>query len=646
MVDVAGPPAPALGEQHDRQPPLLGELQQRGRSCGGSANPGCRPAPCSRRTAPCSARRSASKSSPLTVPMPEHDAVGRACCGSGRRRCAGERCAATAKAAVLDEAAGDRPGRRCSRARCAGPVPAAAARPQPGGVSSSSSRCRSRTSARSARIASRSSLAGARPRASADVAGLDEQHERLTLEEGLARHGADQRARAPATGASTMCCIFIASSTATGWPAWTASPARTSIDTTVPCIGAASGDGAVRGLLWAASARGLRRARRRRARRRSTSSRCASRPCAGSRRRVPRRSACRTRWAAPPGASAAPCSSVLLVATPTMPNSLSARSAFASSRARSPAGDVHDQLRQQRVVVAGWWCSRRSRRCRRARRGRTAGRSAASMPPEGAALPSAGMVSMLMRSCTARPRGAGMRCWSSPSSAQRLARGDAQLRLHQVDAGHHLGHRVLDLQPRVRLDEGEGDVASGPPRRPGTRRCRGRGSARPRPGAPRLRAAARAARGASERARRELDQLLVAPLQRCSRAPTGARPRRCRRRSPAPRCDGRARSAARRRRRRRRRPPAPRHAHRANASSTASARRTMRMPRPPPPATALIIIAPPGAQRRRGTPAPRRASTGAWCRRPPGRRARSRQRAGLRPCRRTGRAPRAQARRR
>src|SRR6185295_4556036 len=36
---------------------------------------------------------------------------------------------------------------------------------------------------------------------------------------------------------------------------------------------------------------------------------------------------------------------------------------------------------------------------------------------------------------------------------ERRARREAELRLHDVDAGHHLGHRVLDLEARVRLDE-------------------------------------------------------------------------------------------------------------------------------------------------------------------------------------------------
>ncbi len=36
---------------------------------------------------------------------------------------------------------------------------------------------------------------------------------------------------------------------------------------------------------------------------------------------------------------------------------------------------------------------------------------------------------------------------------QLLAGGDQQLLLHQVDAGDQLGHRMLDLDARVHLDE-------------------------------------------------------------------------------------------------------------------------------------------------------------------------------------------------
>ena len=41
---------------------------------------------------------------------------------------------------------------------------------------------------------------------------------------------------------------------------------------------------------------------------------------------------------------------------------------------------------------------------------------------------------------------------------QRLAGGDAQLPLHQIQARDGLGHRVLDLQPRVHLHEEEAQI--------------------------------------------------------------------------------------------------------------------------------------------------------------------------------------------
>ena len=41
------------------------------------------------------------------------------------------------------------------------------------------------------------------------------------------------------------------------------------------------------------------------------------------------------------------------------------------------------------------------------------------------------------------------------AEAQLLPGGDADLLLHDVDAGRHFGHRMLDLDPRVHLDEEE-----------------------------------------------------------------------------------------------------------------------------------------------------------------------------------------------
>ena len=47
------------------------------------------------------------------------------------------------------------------------------------------------------------------------------------------------------------------------------------------------------------------------------------------------------------------------------------------------------------------------------------------------------------------------------AQAQLFARGDADHLLDEVDAGDHLGHRMLDLQPRVHLEEIEGAVLPG-----------------------------------------------------------------------------------------------------------------------------------------------------------------------------------------
>ena len=94
---------------------------------------------------------------------------------------------------------------------------------------------------------------------------------------------------------------------------------------------------------------------------------------------------------------------------------------------------------------------------------------------------------------------------------ERLARGDPQLQLDEVEAGDQLGDRVLDLQPRVHLqeevrrrvvgvgdelDRARADVARGLRQRD------------------RLVAEARAQLGRDDRRRRLLEHLLVAALQR------------------------------------------------------------------------------------------------------------------------------------
>ena len=57
-----------------------------------------------------------------------------------------------------------------------------------------------------------------------------------------------------------------------------------------------------------------------------------------------------------------------------------------------------------------------------------------------------------MRHSIAWPRGVSSRVGIE---VEPLAARDADLPAHQIDAGHHLGDRVLDLQPRVHLEEVE-----------------------------------------------------------------------------------------------------------------------------------------------------------------------------------------------
>ena len=60
--------------------------------------------------------------------------------------------------------------------------------------------------------------------------------------------------------------------------------------------------------------------------------------------------------------------------------------------------------------------------------------------------------SVVIRHCSAAPR-SRMPSWLRPEVGEGLAGRDPQLRLDQVDVGDLLGDRVLDLDPRVHLDE-------------------------------------------------------------------------------------------------------------------------------------------------------------------------------------------------
>lgn len=87
---------------------------------------------------------------------------------------------------------------------------------------------------------------------------------------------------------------------------------------------------------------------------------------------------------------------------------------------------------------------------------------------------------------------------------------DPDLRLHDVNAGDHLGHGVLDLDARIDLDEVEGPISLIHQEldRAGSHVVRGRADLE-------CRLAQRLPRGLVEiRRRRPFDHLLVAPLDR------------------------------------------------------------------------------------------------------------------------------------
>ena len=130
--------------------------------------------------------------------------------------------------------------------------------------------------------------------------------------------------------------------------------------------------------------------------------------------------------------------------------------------ARSPARGFgrRDHLGEHRVVVHRHLARLRRRRSRRGRRAAAArGRAAGGRPAAGSPAPD------LRRRRAPRSR---VRAGVMPSCATAAARrGDEQLRAHQVEAGDLLGDRMLDLQPRVHLEEVE---AAPSPRRPTGRR--------------------------------------------------------------------------------------------------------------------------------------------------------------------------------
>ena len=115
---------------------------------------------------------------------------------------------------------------------------------------------------------------------------------------------------------------------------------------------------------------------------------------------------------------------------------------------------------------------------------------------------------------------------------KRLAHRDAQLPLDQIDAGDRLGHRMLDLQPRVHLHEVELSVA----RRAGTRPCRRPRSSTALRERDRGRAQSLAQRRIDGRRGRSPRSASGAAAAPSSRARRDARRCRAGRRKPAPRC--------------------------------------------------------------------------------------------------------------
>ena len=77
------------------------------------------------------------------------------------------------------------------------------------------------------------------------------------------------------------------------------------------------------------------------------------------------------------------------------------------------------------------------------------------MPPEGRTSPLGSMRSMLTRAWIAKPLGGRHIGLLEADRGQRLSAGDSELGADEVDAGHFLGHGVLDLDARIRLNEGE-----------------------------------------------------------------------------------------------------------------------------------------------------------------------------------------------
>ena len=145
----------------------------------------------------------------------------------------------------------------------------------------------------------------------------------------------------------------------------------------------------------------------------------------------------------------------MLVATPPMRNSRKVRVGLLHHVGPVRAGRMHDDLGEQRVEGGAGLVAGIAERIDAHARARPADRTCDSVPPVGlvdAVLVHHLHVDAKLHRIAARLRDIGLR---QAERAQRGAGGDRKLRLHQIDAEHLLGHGVLDLQPRIGLDEGE-----------------------------------------------------------------------------------------------------------------------------------------------------------------------------------------------
>jgi hypothetical protein len=173
-------------------------------------------------------------------------------------------------------------------------------------------------------------------------------------------------------------------------------------------------------------------------------------------------------------------------------------------------GRMHDQLGQQHVVV------RRGRQARIAVRvdthagpgGQLEAREHAARGPRLALrIEGLGVDAPLQREAALRRGAVGL----DAERRQRFAGRHRDLQLHQVEPGHGLGHRVLDLQPRIGLDEDKGQRGRGrvDQELEGAEPAIAHGPGHAQRGLRELRAQRLGQRGTG----RDLHQLLEAPLQ-------------------------------------------------------------------------------------------------------------------------------------